>query len=95
MIRELIITDKDVRGKYRNHEYSSHLLHGHLMQKKVLFDRCFAVVGTCNDLFFFESAFIFCNKQTSAKTQRAPMGPNIRGVFTGGIWPKVRGVGKV
>jgi len=22
MIRELIITDKDVRGKYRNHEYS-------------------------------------------------------------------------
>ena len=24
MIRELIITDKDVRGKYRNHEYSQH-----------------------------------------------------------------------
>jgi len=25
MIRELIITDKDVRGKYRNHEYSQHI----------------------------------------------------------------------
>ena len=26
MIRELIITDKDVRGKYRNHEYSQHFI---------------------------------------------------------------------
>jgi len=25
MIRELIITDKDVRGKYRSHEYSQQL----------------------------------------------------------------------
>jgi len=24
MIREMIITDKDVRGKYKNHEYSQH-----------------------------------------------------------------------
>ena len=45
--------------------------------------------------FFFESAFIFRNKQTSAKTQRASMGPNVRGVSTGGIWLKVRGVGEV
>jgi len=45
--------------------------------------------------FFFESAFIFRNKQTSAKTRRAPMGPNVRSVSTGGIWPKVRGVGEV
>jgi len=94
MIRELIITNKDVRGKYRNHEYSQHLLYGHLMQKKVLFDRCFVVVGTCNNLFF-ESAFIFYNKQTSAKMQRAPIEPNIRGVSTKGIWPKMRDVGEV
>ena len=94
MIRELIITNKNVKGKYRNHEYSQHLLYGHLMQKKVLFDRCFVVVGTCNNLFF-ESAFIFYNKQTSAKMQRAPIGPNIRGVSTKGIWPKMRGVGEV
>ena len=26
MIRELIITDKDVRGKYRNHEYSQQVV---------------------------------------------------------------------
>jgi len=28
MITELIITDKDVRGKYRNHEYSQHVSGG-------------------------------------------------------------------
>ena len=41
--------------------------------------------------FFLDSASIFRNKQTSAKTQRAPMGPNVRGVSTGGIckvWAK-------
>ena len=28
MITELIITDKDVRGKYSDHEYSQHFLVG-------------------------------------------------------------------
>jgi len=36
MIRKLIITDKDVRGKYRNHEYSQHQRHLKLWQSRLL-----------------------------------------------------------
>jgi len=44
---------------------------------------------------FYLNFLMFRNKETSAKTRRAPMGPNVRRVSTGDIWPKVRGVGKV